>query len=136
MTEAEFYAYRRMFAIINGHVHLAQPGDRRNHTFWLLDFCLFDMKVSFDTNMERIVRGYFLDSNLVAYKRTEGNDFSHFGVAPLIAPHLQVLADALGCLPETEVYFGARPHKEKIMVGYAPLGNLAKAVARLTKEKP
>lgn len=110
MTESEFHAARRMFAIIHHEVKIADAGDKRSHREWFMT----EGWISRDpgcTGMEDFARGYYYDGQLVVYKRTDGDDFSHFGVAPLIQPHLRELQQRLQLPDDTKIWFGAKPGK-------------------------
>lgn len=100
-----FLAARRMFAIKDGVLHVAEPGDARNHGDWFstAGICSWDDKVAY----ERIVRGFYLDRKLYAYR---GRDFSGDGtVIRTLTEHLPRLVDICGIPPETEIYAGATP---------------------------
>jgi hypothetical protein len=114
-----------MWAIIDGKVEVAPAGDPRSHRQWF-------QAQGWTAPLDRIVRGYVLNNVLVAYKRTDGNDFSHYGVVDLILPHMHQLYEKLGLNPQTQVFFGARPAQTgEVWKGRVRLGTWFDALAQL-----
>lgn len=104
-TPAQFLAARRMFAIADGVLHVAEPGDARNHGEWFSSAGICSW--SDGATYERIVRGFYLDRKLYAYR---GRDFAGDGsVIRALTEHLPRLIDICGIPPDTETYAGATP---------------------------
>lgn len=137
MTESEFHAQRRMFAIVHHEVKIAAAGDRRSHREWFMAEGWISAQPGC-TGMQDHVRGYYLDGQLVMYKRTDGDDFSHFGVAHLLTvEHLRELKEKLAIPDDAEVWVGAKPDQAgKVWRGHARLGrDFAHAVQTLERFK-
>lgn len=130
LSEKEFNSKRRMFAFVAGRLLVASPGDTRSHREWLAHAAGVPVDDEF---LENNVRGFYLEPSLVLYKRTEGDDFSHFGVAHAVTgEQLHLLRRTLGIPDETEVFFGARLSTTVYMRGHARLGGtISSAAVRL-----
>jgi hypothetical protein len=111
MTEEEFHRQRRMFAIVDGKLEIAEPGDHRDHQSWFRDMCWTDPRLNtgHDKFMEDTVRGFVDDRGLFAYRQAKGNPFSHFGVAHKLYPFMAELKTRLNLPDKIDIWFGVKP---------------------------
>lgn len=72
MTEKEFHKARRMWAVVDGKLLVAAPGDGRTHYEWLLSVVPAG---ELGPHWPDLTRGYVLNGRLVAYK---GDTFSRW----------------------------------------------------------
>ncbi len=75
MTMQEFHTRRRMWAATNHGVLIAAEGDPRTHIEWLSGHFGSEAALKF---FPQTTRGYVLDGRLVAYRPSNGDDFSRW----------------------------------------------------------
>lgn len=122
-----------MWLILRGEVQLAPAGDSRNHSQWAVDE-KWVAREDLNAFLEVAVRGYFLNNKLVAYKRSEQDDFSHFGVVDLLFPAIEQLQRVLFLTADTELYLGACYDRESGgMTGKILVGRLPQALERMSR---
>lgn len=102
MTEKEFHAARRMWAVTEAGVMIAAPGDTRTHYEWLGVPAPGNV-TTFDQWFNGLTRGYVLDGRLVAYT---GPDFSRWVPYEEVVTAYDALVRELG--PISTICLGAR----------------------------
>jgi hypothetical protein len=130
-TEREFHAARRMFAVTDHGVLVAEAGDLRTHYEWLSSH-FGDAPV--ERYFAETTRGYVLDGVLCAYK---GQDFSRwvkYGDVVLALDEMEK-----HCGPIERVWLGVRRGKHDSQpwppVVDADAGEFRSYVAKLAAEK-
>lgn len=120
--EDDFQTRRRMFAFVDGVLHVADAGDRRSHAQWFAEagFCGWTDNRAFD----QIVRGFYLDGRLFAYR---GHNFDVDGmVINTVEDNLEQLVTAFDLQPDVRVLVGAIPgHDGPSWRGRMQLGTVA-----------
>ncbi len=91
-TELDFHLARTMWAVTDHGLHIADPGDVRNHKQWLSAWFGAELVEKF---WDETVRGYVLGDRLSAYV---GDDFHE----PMGAEHKDVVL-ALKKFPQVRV---------------------------------
>jgi hypothetical protein len=98
--EAAFHAARRMWADVDGTLHLAAPGDARRHIEWLMS--LYGSQTVVD-RWATITRGYYLDGVCALYV----GDFFKAPTDPVVVARL--VADLRRLFDVKEFWFGVKP---------------------------
>lgn len=99
-NEADFHRARRMFAVTDHGVQVAEPGDVRAHYEWL---CSWFGPEATAAHFASTTRGYVLDGVLAAYK---GHDFSRWVEYADVLLALDEMEKHCG--PIERVWLGAR----------------------------
>lgn len=105
----QFHGTRRMFAIIDGKLHIAESGDTRSHAVWFGSEGWISGPD--DSRMDGICRGMVTPGNDAVYFYA-GYDF-HTGdeIEREFFAHLPELAERLGLSPQVPIYGGRNPEE-------------------------
>jgi hypothetical protein len=116
----DFHRSRRMFAIYQDSLYIAESGADYSHAEWFKRMQWMDE--SNDAVMETIVRGYVKDQTIFFYV---GYDFTvHDTAIRIMHDHILELADKLNLSEDTEIMAGVIVHSDGTSIERMQLGTL------------